>query len=787
MISDLLKQLALDAINIPIFVLDRDLRIVVCNRALRDACRFHGIDPEVIGRPYDQAFPFLLDGTEGRYQRLFTTGETEITQHTVNISNRSITFEVMRFPVAENSVITHIVVVGRDITESKNLEQSLRESEETTRVLLNASSASMVLIDSDCRIITSNEMAAARLNRTAAELVGRRGEDLFPPDLWKTRQAHLREVIESGRSLRFQDCRAGRTMDIALFPILDSDQKVHRIAINVDDVTERESALTAIRDNEATARALMNSSTESMLLIDVSGRIITLNETAAARMGATVSELVGQMAQDIFSTEIWGPRQAGIRKIVETGRPLRFLDKRRDRTLDATIQPVFDEKGQVIRVAVFARDITEQELTNAALRESEEIARTLMNASSESIILMDADETIVALNEVAAARVGLSVAEAVGRKVSTIFAPEVSARRRPYAEAALKSRAPVQFADSRGGRSFDISLHPILGGDGEVRRIAAFARDITEYQEAMSALRESEERYRRQFESIPVPTFVWEQIDHDFVLRRYNRAAETMTLGKVVEFVGRLASEMYAERPDIVNDMIFCAETGEPIVREMMYHYQATTMEKYVRAHFGFVPPNQVVVHAIDETERRQTEVALQVAHRTLEGEVERRTQQLAQANEQLNVEREALRHKNIALQQVIEQASRSKDSLAEQIQANIDRIILPVLDSLTPHLDSAGTKYLTLARTSLQDIVSPYVRTLETRSRKLTSREIELCNLIRQGQSTKEIAGFRNTSVQTVLTQRKIIRRKLGILGKQVNLASYLMSIGSDREVHDE
>jgi len=66
----------------------------------------------------------------------------------------------------------------------------------------------------------------------------------------------------------------------------------------------------------------------------------------------------------------------------------------------------------------------------------------------------------------------------------------------------------------------------------------------------------------------------------------------------------------------------------------------------------------------------------------------------------------------------------------------------------------------------------------LTEKSMKLTSREIEICAMIKNGLMNKEIANLVNISLQTVERHRANIRKKFGITGEEVNLTSYLTTI---------
>ena len=204
----------------------------------------------------------------------------------------------------------------------------------------------------------------------------------------------------------------------------------------------------------------------------------------------------------------------------------------------------------------------------------------------------------------------------------------------------------------------------------------------------------------------------------------------------------------------------------------------STDENKFLRVFYVYIPPNTVVVHTEDITERRRAAEELQAAHDELEERVKVRTRELADAMESLRVEREALEQKNIALREVLDRIEEGKKQLASQIQSNINRIVVPVLKSLERKIPTTNQKYINLLHTSLNEITSPLIGALEAKFRQLTPRELEVCNLVKSGMSSKEIAETFSTSVQTVLKQRAAIRRKLGIARAKTNLVSYLKSL---------
>lgn len=183
-----------------------------------------------------------------------------------------------------------------------------------------------------------------------------------------------------------------------------------------------------------------------------------------------------------------------------------------------------------------------------------------------------------------------------------------------------------------------------------------------------------------------------------------------------------------------------------------------------------------------DITDRKRIEDELKMAHDALEERVRTRTQQLAEANEELRVEREALHQKTIALKEILNQIEDEKKKTALNMQANLDRIVLPIINRLREMPAIAESHLITLLENSLQEITSQFLDRIETRFPSLTPREMEICNLIKNGYSTKEIARTLHRSEHTILKQRKTIRKKLNIANKNINLSSYLKRIEFDQ-----
>jgi PAS domain S-box-containing protein len=129
--------------------------------------------------------------------------------------------------------------------------------------------------------------------------------------------------------------------------------------------------------------------------------------------------------------------------------------------------------------------------------------------------------------------------------------------------------------------------------------------EIVERTRMEEALRQSEEMARAQYRGIPVPTFTWKKSGDDFVLADYNKATEDFTQGLISNFIGRTISDLYHDRPDIIQDItVSFAQTGT-IRRELSYRMFTTDEVKFIAFTSSYVPPDMVLVHMEDITESK--------------------------------------------------------------------------------------------------------------------------------------------------------------------------------------
>lgn len=191
---------------------------------------------------------------------------------------------------------------------------------------------------------------------------------------------------------------------------------------------------------------------------------------------------------------------------------------------------------------------------------------------------------------------------------------------------------------------------------------------------------------------------------------------------------------------------------------------------------------NRYKSHLEEMVGKRTSE--LKEANKRLQQEIAERKkaeEELLSSELRLQKQKSALEQKNIALREVIAQVEMEKKWIKEDIEANIKTVIFPILEKLKIKIvkdKKNAFKYIDLLLYHLNKLASPFGKELTGKIFSLTPKEIEICNMVKGGLSSKDIAGLLNISYRTVEKHRRNIRKKIGISNKNINLVSFLREI---------
>ncbi len=349
-------------------------------------------------------------------------------------------------------------------------------------------------------------------------------------------------------------------------------QELWRLRRRVADLEARERELQDARadllSDAQDAAALLNVPTESSAIISPEGVILAINDTGAACLGRAPEDLVGTSVHDAFPSDLNATRMAKVSDILRTGEPAVFEDESSGALLSNRFYPIRDEHGEIVRIAVFSRDITEQRGIEEKLRASERKYRSLFDKSPSLKMVIGADGGIKDVNAATLESLGYAREELIGKDGLSFVVPEDRARAGKRLEASLRGEA-IQAPETRVYAK-DGSIHTFLCtpavvvDDEEGTPTVLFSwTDVTERGETRRALHESEERYRAIFEESTDVIYI---TSRDGKLIDISPSAESLFGRPRLELIGSDVRPLYAEPEERVRFQREIEETGS--VRE---------------------------------------------------------------------------------------------------------------------------------------------------------------------------------------------------------------------------
>jgi len=115
-----------------------------------------------------------------------------------------------------------------------------------------------------------------------------------------------------------------------------------------------------LKDSRVRMQALIDATSETVLLLGKKGEIQAINQFGAQRFKKKPEDLLGEDFFAMLPASLANSRRTAVEQVIATAEPLTLKDERSGIQFENSIYPVFDAKGQSVSVAVYAKDVTEQ-------------------------------------------------------------------------------------------------------------------------------------------------------------------------------------------------------------------------------------------------------------------------------------------------------------------------------------------------------------------------------------------------------------------------------------------
>ncbi|MBD3233866.1 MAG: PAS domain S-box protein [candidate division Zixibacteria bacterium] len=701
-----------------------------------------------------------------------------------------------------------------DITERKEAENALKDSETEYRNLFENLQDMFYRADMHGNLLLVSPSVSKITGYSMDELLGKNlVRDFYVEP--SHRDELLEKIRKDGHVYGFETAlrkKDGSHFWVSVNSHIYKDKEGNVVGVEgiARDITEQKEAEKEI----SKFKTISDNANYGTSITDLNGNLLYVNRFFAQMHGYEPDDLINKNISTLYSEEqlpiIWRMlermKSEGSFDVEEVW----HIHRNGKKFPTLTNGVVLNDNGAPALLVITTIDITERKKAEEAIRESEERYRTLVENAQQPIFIVDRQGGFRMINKAAATYAGDSAETLVGKTMWDLFPDEIAEKQMNAIRTVIDTRRGIRTEDTTQLRGetkwFNTSIQPIISDNGSVSA-QLIATDITEqktadiHNNARIQLLED----LRSAKSIDECLTIGCKALSD--ARLFQRSVMTIhTAERKIIHLGHFGL------PEDIVEAARNAPAPDPDLSQKMTQERFRISNSYFVPEEAGLPLTQTARYIAPETEGNSEKAQWQpgdelfIPLRSPTGKIEgwlsvdtpysgnRPTRDIVlyieeimnivagkireiRSVQNLEREREELEKKNIALNEILTNIDAQKTEIKRQVADNINEMLMPFLRRIANPDGSVNQQALTVLRGGLEDLAQTSTDFVH-RFSKLTPREIEICNCIRRGFSSKEIAEELTISPATVHKYRELIRKKLGLTRKGVNLRTFLKNL---------
>ncbi|MCT7959907.1 PAS domain S-box protein [Laspinema sp. D1] len=511
-----------------------------------------------------------------------------------------------------------------DLSERKQAQAALSESEERLRLALEAAHMGMWDWDIATGKIAQSDIVDRLLGLEVGSFGGTYNSliKIVHPDDRVRFNAHAIATMERGQdfNVEFRVVKPDGTVAwVASIGkrLPDKAKNGDRLIGVCMDITERKQIEQELYRREQEFKALAENAPDIIARMDSEGRYQYVNQAIEQVTGISQTAFIGKTFSELgFPEEIdalWKQSVSEVLATAQEGIVEGYLPTPKGtRYYQSRLVPEQAIDGSLDHAICISRDITDLKQTQEALRETNQTLKALIQACPLAVMVLDPTGNVKMWNRSAEKILGWTEAEAIGCQFPGI----PSEKREELQEniSATLAGNPLMGAETRRltkvGREIDVAIWtaPLRDAKGNVTYLSILA-DISDRKQAEEALRESEERFRTLVNSMDDIVFTLDhQGRHTAIFGRWFERTQILP----EDFLGKSAGDLFGpQAAEIHNNANQKALTGESVIYEWSFQTDAGT--QYCQTSLSPLRDRQGRVTGIvgvgrDITERQQAE-----------------------------------------------------------------------------------------------------------------------------------------------------------------------------------
>ncbi|TLY50535.1 MAG: PAS domain S-box protein [Gammaproteobacteria bacterium] len=455
----------------------------------RQMCELTGVPrAELIGTPFKRYFTEPQRAEDG-IRKVLT--EDRVTNYELTVNARGgrqtvVSYNATTFRSVDGK-LKGVFAAARDITEQKRLEEDLRQAQNYTRSLIEASVDALMTVDPEFRIMDVNDQTVRLTGFNREDLIG----SPFPEYFNDADRASdgVQQTLAQGfvtdyvLALR---AKSGKEVLVSFNASVfkDTDGNIKGIFAAARDITEQKRLEEDLRQAQNYTRGLIESSVDPMITVDPNLTVTDVNEQMVRMTEVAKDKLIGSRFDRYFTEP--ERASAGVRQTLRESYVTNYeltlhTPSRRQIVVSFNASIFRDATGKVRGIFAVARDVTEQRGLEQQLREQQNYSRSLIEASVDALVTVDPDGRVTDVNEQMIRLTGHGRQKLVGSPFADYFTAPERARAgvKETFDAGVVKNYDLVVRSSAGVEtivSFNASVFRDI--EGRVAGIFAAARDV---------------------------------------------------------------------------------------------------------------------------------------------------------------------------------------------------------------------------------------------------------------------------------------------------------------------
>ena len=516
-----------------------------------------------------------------------------------------------------------ILVYIEDISEQKEIEESLKKEEKERSIVLETISEHIIYYDKEFNIISANKSAADSINLNPEELIGRKCYELWHNQNEPCEGCPVIKAFKSGKlttaEMKTPD---GRIWLVKGHPLYDNKGDIIGVVEITRDITKLKHIEQRLKESEEKYKNLVDNILDQIIETNLDGTITYVSPQVFNIFGFKPEEALGKRSIDFVHPNDKAILKESMKRAIDSGEIIssQFRLRHKDgHYLLVSSRGSLIKKDEKTKLVAVVRDISEQKLTEKKLRDSEQQYRTTLDSMGDAIHVIDNDMRIILFNpalEKWVVDLGLKT-DLIGKKLNEAFPflPERVTNEYKQVFNSGEALFTDETTEFMGKVLFTESRKIPIFREGKVYQIITVVRDINERKIAEQKLRESEERFRKFFKGGPHYATVWRKVDNDFIVVDINDNYRYAVKKDLNEVIGKSASEMFLKqqyRPDLVKSLNQCYNEKTTFSIERELYVEAVNRERNLLITLIYIPPDLVLTVSEDITRKKRAQQKLE-------------------------------------------------------------------------------------------------------------------------------------------------------------------------------